>query len=371
VDPEFSDIDRQTAEDLFADFSAHHSHAERAIAELLILPSDGALHQLFREVHTIKGNAAMFAFSEIVHFIHAVENIISALRTGTLQMTKPLGEVIMMSLDRAKDLYEVRLFKRSIDHLDISNVQVSLNQVAAARNEKAADLAVTHAINQLTNDFVEPYAQGDEPLKTPDYFNSDLAIKQDLIFFRSLALQMDKQNVFWDQRSALIFRWSQKMNALADYPVDPSQLAAAVYLHDVGMSFLPSDIVNKTGKLSALESQQLQHHPAWGMEFVRRMSQWQEAALIIGQHHERMDGKGYPEGIMGQNIHTGARLIAILDAFYAIIHSRADRALRRSVLRAVSEINACAGSQFCPTWVNFFNQVIRVESREGLLGQGA
>lgn len=369
MDPELSEIDRQTAEDLFEDFNSHHSHAEQAIAELLILPSDAALHQLFREVHTIKGNAAMFAFDEIVHFIHAIENVISALRTSQLHMTKPIGEVIMMSLDRARDLHEVHLFKRSLENLNIANIQTALDQLAAARSQTAAELATTNAINQLTNHFAKPSEAHEEPPKASAYFSNDLHIKQDLIFFRSLAAELDKQNIFWDQRSALIFRWSQKMNALADYPIDPSQLATAVYLHDVGMSFLPSDIVNKTSKLSALESQQLQKHPTWGMEFVRRMSQWQEAALIISQHHERFDGAGYPAGIAGAEIHIGARIIAILDAFYAIINSRADRAQRRSILRAVSEINACAGSQFCPVWVDYFNQVVREESREGLLGQ--
>ena len=62
----------------------------RRLRELLILPSDAALHQLFRGT-TIKGNAAMFAFDEIVHFIHAIENVISALRTTQLAMTKPIG----------------------------------------------------------------------------------------------------------------------------------------------------------------------------------------------------------------------------------------------------------------------------------------
>ncbi|HMY41263.1 MAG TPA: HD domain-containing phosphohydrolase, partial [Marinagarivorans sp.] len=245
----------------------------------------------------------------------------------------------------------------------------ALDQLAAARPETAAEIATTNAINQLTNHFAKPCEDTDEAPKTSAYFSNDLHIKQDLIFFRSLASELDKQNIFWDQRSALIFRWSQKINALADYPIDPSQLATAVYLHDVGMSFLPSDIINKASKLSALESQQLHKHPTWGMEFVRRMTQWQEAALMISQHHERFDGAGYPAGIAGTDIHSGARIIAILDAFYAIINSRADRALRRSILRAVSEINACAGSQFCPTWVDYFNQVIREESREGLLGQ--
>jgi chemotaxis protein histidine kinase CheA len=370
MNSDISDIDRQTAEDLFEDFTSHHCHVEQAIAELLVMPSDGALHQLFREVHTIKGNASMFGFDEIVHFIHAIENVISALRTGQLHMTRPIGEVIMMAMDRARDLHEVYLFKRSFDKLNIADIQSALEQLAAARNDHSVEITTTNAINQLTNHFASADTGEEEnPPQASAYFSADLQIKQDLIFFRSLAQELDKQNIFWDQRSALIFRWSQKMNALNDYAIDPSQLAAAVYLHDIGMSFLPSDIVNKTSKLTALENQQVHKHPMWGMEFVRRMHQWQEAALMISQHHERFDGTGYPAMIEGNAIHSGARIIAILDAFYAIINARADRALRRSILRAVSEINACSGTQFCPTWVSLFNQVIRDESREGLLGQ--
>jgi response regulator RpfG family c-di-GMP phosphodiesterase len=367
MDSDLSDIDPQTAEDLYEDFEVHHSNIEQAIAELLVMPSDNVLHQLFREVHTVKGNAAMFAFNDIVHFIHAIENVISALRTGQLQITRAIGEVIMMTMDRTRDLYKVQLFKKPFDNLNIDNIQTALNQLAVAHTQQSVELATENAINQLTHHFANVVS--DESPKASAYFSADLHIKQDLIFFRSLAQELDKQNIFWDERSALIFRWSQKINALSDYPIDPSQLATAAYLHDLGMSFLSSNIINKTSKLTSLENQQLQQHPTWGMEFVRRMTQWQEAAVIIAQHHERFDGKGYPAMIEGENIHSGARILAILDAFYAMINARADRARRRSILRAVSEINACSGTQFCPYWVDIFNQMIREESREGLLGQ--
>lgn len=366
MDADLNDIDRQTAEDLFDDFVVHHSHVEQAVAELLVMPTNEVLHSLFREVHTIKGNASMFAFDEIVHFVHSLENVIGALREGRFQITRAVAEVIMMAMDRARDLHQVHLFSKAFENLNIEAIQVALDQLAKARGEQSVELATTQAINLLTHHFEQP--PEDEPPQTSPYFSTDLQLKQDLIFFRSLACELDKQNVFWDERSSLLFRWSQKMNALANYAVDPSQLAVAVYLHDLGMSFLPADIMNKTGKLTALETQQLQRHPYWGMEFVRRMTQWQEAALIISQHHERVDGKGYPAMIGGDDIHNGARIIAILDAFYAIINARADRALRRSILRAVSEINACSGTQFCAKWVSIFNLMVREESREGLLG---
>jgi HD-GYP domain-containing protein (c-di-GMP phosphodiesterase class II) len=365
---DISDIDSETARDLMSDFELHHNNVELAVAELMVMPSDESLNQVFREVHTIKGNASMYGLSTIVQFLHAIEDVMGALRSRSLHISKELAEVIMMAMDRARDLHQNCLFNAQLDNLNLENIQQALHNITKARSELLLQKALQDAINELTNHFV-PEEPVETAPKSSEYFSDDMQIKQDLLFFRSLALQLDKQNIFWDERSQLLFRWAQKMNARDNYPVDPSQLAVATYLHDLGMSFLPSDILNKSGKLTVMESQQLQKHPHWGMELVTRMHGWQEAGLIIQQHHERFDGQGYPAHIAGDAIHQGARILAILDAFYAIIHERADRARRRSILRGVSEINACAGSQFCPKWVDIFNQVIREESHEGLLGQ--
>ncbi len=108
-------------------------------------------------------------------------------------------------------------------------------------------------------------------------------------------------------------------------------------------------------------------HPGWGGDWLRRVPGWESAAEMVLAHHEHEDGQGYPRRLRGEAIVPGAKILAILDAYYAMIHQRADRAHKRSILRAVTEINACAGSQFSPEWVGVFNQVIRQEAREGQL----
>lgn len=79
---------------------------------------------------------------------------------------------------------------------------------------------------------------------------------------------------------------------------------------------------------------------------------------MIAQHHETHDGTGYPAGLKGDEICDGAKILAIVDAFEAVILKHINRGKNRSVLRAIAEINAC-DKQFSPEWIEPFNRVIR------------
>ena len=188
---------------------------------------------------------------------------------------------------------------------------------------------------------------------------------EDLAFFQELSFQMDSVNPFWVARSIQLFDWAQKMNHLSHDLVDYQQLAAATYIHDVGMTFIPSDILHKKEKLTVADIEEIHRHPVWGFELVSRMPGWSEAASIVLQHHERVDGKGYPSGLGADEVHHGAKILAILDAFFSMVNGRADRTQRRTALRAISEINAAVGSQFDRYWVSIFNEMIRAEVKSG------
>lgn len=92
---------------------------------------------------------------------------------------------------------------------------------------------------------------------------------------------------------------------------------------------------------------------------LNRIPGWEEAALMIYHHHERPDGQGYPQQLGRTKICPGAKLIAIADSFFSITNTRADRTHKRSILRAVSEINAYSGTQFDEETVDAFNQMIK------------
>jgi HD-GYP domain-containing protein (c-di-GMP phosphodiesterase class II) len=93
----------------------------------------------------------------------------------------------------------------------------------------------------------------------------------------------------------------------------------------------------------------------------------EECAKIVYQHHERVDGSGYPEKISGSSITDGAKILAICDAFHSMTHSTPNKPLRKSILRAVVEINACRDKQFDSYWVDKFNTVVRTQRLGGFL----
>ena len=100
------------------------------------------------------------------------------------------------------------------------------------------------------------------------------------------------------------------------------------------------------------------NHPGFAAGLLLRMPGWEPAAEMVAQHHEMPDGAGYPKGLPGAQICDGAKILAIVDAFEAVMLKHINRGKNRSVLRAIAEINAC-DNQFSPEWIEPFNRVIR------------
>lgn len=141
--------------------------------------------------------------------------------------------------------------------------------------------------------------------------------------------------------------------------VDHDQLTAAVYLHDIGMSLIPSEILNKPSKLSNEEFELIKNHIEMGATMLEKIPGWQEAAKMVRQHHEKYNGSGYPEGLSKDGIHPGAMIIALADTFYAVTNERADRSYKKSLFSAVTLINGESGGQFNPRFVEAFNETVR------------
>jgi hypothetical protein len=138
-------------------------------------------------------------------------------------------------------------------------------------------------------------------------------------------------------------------------------------LHDVGKLGVPTKVLQKTGPLTEEELAAIQLHPMRGLEIVRQIGFLTEALDGIMHHHERMDGKGYPMGLAGDEIPEFARVIAVADAFDSMTSTRSYRGAR-SVQEAVAELRKCSGLQFDPVLVDAFIAALgqqRWESQAG------
>ncbi|HEX5637137.1 MAG TPA: HD domain-containing phosphohydrolase, partial [Gammaproteobacteria bacterium] len=134
----------------------------------------------------------------------------------------------------------------------------------------------------------------------------------------------------------------------------------AVYMHDVGMALLPLEIINNVQPLSEEDLQQIREHPKFGFELLRYMKQWREAAYIVLQHHERMDGSGYPYGLKENEICEGAKILAIVDVVDARTHERNHASpQQQALLRAAMEIGKHSDTQFSTYWVDVFKNLFQ------------
>jgi putative two-component system response regulator len=118
-------------------------------------------------------------------------------------------------------------------------------------------------------------------------------------------------------------------------------------LHDVGKIGVPEQVLQKAGKLTDEEFEQIKKHPQIGAKILQDIKQLADIVPGVLYHHERFDGKGYPSGLAGKNIPLIGRIICLADCFDAMTTSRTYRA-GRPTEAALAEIQRCAGTQFDP-----------------------
>jgi HD domain len=131
-------------------------------------------------------------------------------------------------------------------------------------------------------------------------------------------------------------------------------------LHDVGKLGVPTRVLQKTGKLTEEEYAAIQLHPMRGLDIVREIGFLDEALAGIMHHHERIDGRGYPMGLAGDEIPEFARVLAVADAFDSMTSTRSYRGAR-PVEEAIAELRKWSGTQFDPAFVDAFVAAIKRE----------
>ena len=148
---------------------------------------------------------------------------------------------------------------------------------------------------------------------------------------------------------------------------DLETIRQSCHLHDIGKIGIRDSVLNKPAKLTVEEWKEMKLHPLIGSKIIRPLSFMAEVADIVEQEHERWDGRGYPFGLKGEDIHIGARIVALADAYDAIT---SDRCYHKGQDHewAVSELNRCSGTQFDPKVVKAFNRVLS-KGVSGINGQ--
>jgi putative nucleotidyltransferase with HDIG domain len=146
-------------------------------------------------------------------------------------------------------------------------------------------------------------------------------------------------------------------------------LVRAALVHDIGKIAIEDSIIGKQGRLTEAEYNMVKRHPKIGAQILSQMKELRDLVPVVEAHHERWDGKGYPNRLAGEAIPFGARILAVADSLDAMISDRPYRPTR-DFASVQAEIIQQAGSQFDPQVVEAFCQVVVVKG-EGFFRNSA
>lgn len=196
-------------------------------------------------------------------------------------------------------------------------------------------------------------------IKKYELSSSKIQILQDLseLFYKtikSIAFALDAKDEYTHGHSMRVTLYSLALAKAMNLPDDLlEEIETAGLLHDIGKIAIPEKILLKPGKLTDEEFAVIKMHPELGEKLVKGIEKLKIISNWLKSHHERFDGKGYPEGLIGEQIPISSRIIALADTYDAMTSNRAYRAAL-SHETAIEEIKVCSGTQFDPELANIF-----------------
>ncbi len=155
-------------------------------------------------------------------------------------------------------------------------------------------------------------------------------------------------------RAAQLARETARRFGLPEDSVESIELAAR--LHDIGKLAIPDAILHKPGPLTQAEWELMHSHTEIGARIIGAAPSLADVAALVRAHHERYDGRGYPDGLAREEVPLGAYIIAACDAFVAMMRKR-PYIDAITVVEAIAELERCSGSQFHPGVVATFREV--------------
>jgi hypothetical protein len=173
-----------------------------------------------------------------------------------------------------------------------------------------------------------------------------------------LADEVDSRDPFTHEHSKRVTTWTRALLRELDVHGPEAYLVVtAARVHDIGKLSIPTEILHKHEKLTPEEWKVLESHPGLGAEILARYPAFARGVAVVRGHHERWDGKGYPDGLAGSDIPFGARVIAVADSFDAMTSDRPYRD-GMPIERAAAILDGGKGTQWDPRIVDAFLRLI-------------
>ncbi len=174
----------------------------------------------------------------------------------------------------------------------------------------------------------------------------------------ALLSALEAKDISTESHSNRVSYYAERISAAFDMSDEElMQVKVGALFHDIGKIGVRDEVLQKPGPLTDDERREMMKHPEIGEKIIGAIEGMEKVAIIVRGHHERFDGKGYPDGLAGTNIPLGARIATVGDCFEAMVSPRV-YSKGRSVEFALGELRRCAGLQFDPDVVEVFLNMI-------------
>jgi len=223
-------------------------------------------------------------------------------------------------------------------------------------NEKVKDLEVSIAFGHGTKDDPNQDIQEIFKIAEDDMYKQKLYESSSI---RSKTVDLIKNTLYEKNEREMLHsnRVSEFCEAIAremGFEIDEvNQIKLAGQMHDIGKIGIDDRIIDKVEKITEAEFNEIKRHSEIGFRILSSVNEFSEIAVFVLEHHERWDGKGYPKGLIGEEISIPARIIAIADSFDAMTRERTYKDTL-SIEEAIVEMERCSGTQFDPVIVKVF-----------------
>jgi putative nucleotidyltransferase with HDIG domain len=253
-----------------------------------------------------------------------------------------------------------KLFQHSIDYVDIehrgleayeaesSNSAMHVSNLQVLNNYEGALTGIKGIFEQVAQD-----GQIDEEMmqESFDPLVQHFRKEKDIV---SLLLTLNNKDDYTYQHSVQVGMLAYYISKWMNHSESDCLLAGqAGYLHDIGKSRIPESILKKPSRLTDDEYEEIKHHTTYGHEIILKSLGSKVFALAALQHHERLDGTGYPNRLKAKDIHPIAKVIAVADVYSAMISTRVYQE-KRDLLSVLKELHRCSFTELDPDIVQTF-----------------
>lgn len=279
-------------------------------------------------------------------------------------ITKPVEEIMKVINKVSKGKIGVRTDIRTRDEFRILGTKFNemlqeIEGLLEERNIHVKELTIKNREIMIQNEEIMAFSEETEAMNEELTSLLDEVRRNYLSTVKALANSIEANDEYTRGHCDRVRNIAMSIARAMNFPqFEIDNLEFASLLHDIGKIGIPSEILNKEGKLSDEEYEVIKKHPEIAFHILKDVEFLKESSEIIYQHHERMDGKGYPRGLTGKNMSLSAKILAVADAYDAMTSIRPYREIPFTQEEAIKELHKGKGSQFDSEVIDAFMRTL-------------